>query len=100
MLRWLAGFGLDVELARETDLLLIGDSNVQETREVVQFAFHVCVPEIRITLATAPEDIAEPAEFVGDFQRLLHLCGGECEDLGVATRGCAMRVARMGEEVG
>ena len=54
----------------------------------------------RVTFAAAPEDVAFAAEFLGDFQRLLHLGGGEGEHVGVAARGGAVHVARMNKEVG
>ena len=84
MLGRLLRLRLDVELAREADLLGVVDGHVQEAGEVLELALHVGVPQILVAFAAAPERVAGAAELLGDFERLLHLRGGEGERLGVA----------------
>ena len=48
---------------------------------------------ILVAFATAPEGVADAAEFVRDFEGLLHLGGGVGEDLGVAAGGGAVHEA-------
>ena len=73
---------------------------MQEAGQVVQLALHVGVEQGLVALAPAPEDVARAAELLGDLQGLLHLRGGEGEDVGVAARGRAVHVARVAEQVG
>ena len=61
---------LDQELAGEADLLLVLDCEMEEPREMVEFAFQVGVVEVRVTLTAAPEDVVLAAELLGDFERL------------------------------
>ena len=100
MLRRFLGLRLDVELAFEPDLLFVIHGQVQEFGEVIQLAFHVRVPQRRVTFASAPEHVTGAAQFVRDFQRLLHLRGGKGEGVGVATGGRAMHEPRIGEQIG
>ena len=95
MLGRFLGLRLDVELAFEADLLLVIDGHVQELGEMFQLALHVGVQQRGVTFAAAPEDVADAAEFVRDFHRLLHLGGGIGEDVGIAARGRAVHEARI-----
>ena len=96
----LFGLGLDVELALEADFLGVVDGHVQELGEVVELALHVGVPEVLITFAAAPEDVAGAVELLGDFERFLHLRRGVGKDVGVAAGGRAVHVARVAEQIG
>ena len=42
----LLGLGLDVELAREADLLGVVDGHVQEAGQMIELALHVGVPQV------------------------------------------------------
>ena len=99
MLGRLLRLGLDVELAREADLLGVVDGHVEEAGEVVELALHVGVPEILVAFAAAPEGVACAAEFLGDFERLLHLRRGEGEHVGVRAGGRAVHEAAVAEQV-
>jgi hypothetical protein len=94
------GFGLDIELALEADGLLVVGGQVQEQAEVIQFAFHIRVPEAGVTLAPAPEHVTGAVQFVGDLEGFLDLSGGVGERLGVATGGGPMHETRMGKQAG
>ena len=100
MLGRLFRLGLDVELAGEADLLGVVDGHVEEAGEVLELALHVGVPQILVAFAAAPERVAPAAEFLGDFERLLHLRGGEGERLGVRAGRRAVHVAAVAEQVG
>ena len=91
---------LDVELALEADLFGVVDGHVEELGEMIELALHVGVPQILVAFAAAPEHVAVAAEFLGHFERLLHLGGGVGKGLGVAARGRAVHVARIAEEIG
>ncbi len=93
-------FRLDQELAREADLLGVVDRQVHEPGHVVQFPLHVGVEKILVSLASAPEHIVHAAQFLGDLEALLHLCGGEGKRVGVAAGRGAVHVARIAEQVG
>ena len=60
----LLGLGLDVELAREADLLGVVDRHVHEAGQVIELALHVGVPEVLIAFAAAPEDVAHAAQLL------------------------------------
>ena len=100
VLRRFLWFRLDEKLALEADGFLVVHRHVQEFREMFLFALEVGVEQGRVTLASAPKDVARAAEFVRDFERLLHLRGGEREHVGIATRGRAVHVTRIGKEIG
>ena len=100
MLGRLLGLRLDVELAFKSELLLVIHRHVEKHGEMVHFAFEVRVEQRAVTLASAPENITFTVEFVGDFQRLLHLRCGVGKHVRVATGGRAMDVARMREQTG
>ena len=91
---------LDQELAGEADLLLVVDGQVEELGQVVQLALQVGVAEVRVAFAAAPEDVVLAAEFLGDFEGLLHLGRGVGEDVGVAAGGRPVDEARVAEQVG
>ena len=96
-LLWL---GLNVELSRVADLFLVIDGHVKEASEVIEFTFHVGVPESGISLATTPEGVVLTTEFMGDFHCLLHLGGGMGIDIGIRAGGCAMKESRIAKEAG
>src|ERR1041385_6806433 len=98
MFGWLLRLGFDVELALKADLLLVLDGHVEETAEVIEFAFDVGVPKRGIAFAATPKDIACAAEFVGNLDGFFDLRGGVSEDVGIASGGCAMHITRMGKE--
>src|SRR6266496_4506094 len=66
-------FRFDEKLSAEADLFLVLDRDVEELRQVIEFALEVGVVEIRITFAAAPEDVILAAKFLGYFQTLLDL---------------------------
>ena len=88
---------LDQELTLEADALGVIDRQVQERSKVVLFAFQIGVEQRLVALAPAPENIVLAAEFLGDFERLLHLRGGIGEDVGVGIRGGAGKKPRIAE---
>ncbi len=94
------GFGFDVELAVVLDGFFVGDGHVEERGQVVEFPFHVGIPEGGIAFASAPEDVAFAVEFLGDFEAFFDLGGGVGEDIGVTAGGGAVHEARVGEEAG
>ena len=96
----LLGLGLDVELALESDLLLVVDGHLEEAGEVIEFALHVGVPEGGVAFAATPEGVSLATEFVGDFHRLLHLGRGVGVDIGVGAGGRSVEEAGIGEEAG
>jgi len=73
---------------------------MQEGGQMIQLPLHVGVPEGLIAFASAPEHVARAVQFLGDFEGLLDLGGGESEPVGGATGGRAVDVARMAEQVG
>ena len=92
--------GLEIELAAEADFPGVIDRQVHEGGQVLELALHVGVPEALVSFAAAPEHVALPAQFLGHFQGLFDLGGGEGEGVGVATGGRAVHVARIAEQVG
>ena len=78
-------FWFEEELTCEADRPGVLMSHVHEAGEVIEFAFHVGVEEIVVTLTAAPENVVFAAEFVRDFNRLLHLSGSVGKYVGVAT---------------
>ena len=98
MLGWFFRFRFDIELPVESDFLFVLHCHVQERREMVHLPFEIGVQQSGITFASAPENITFTVEFVGDFQRLLHLRRGVSEHVRVATGGRAVDVARMREQ--
>ena len=92
---WLLRFRLDVERALEADLFFVVHSHVEKFCQVVDLALHVGIPECRVAFASAPEDIAFAAEFMRDFERLLHLRGGVGEDVGVRACRRAVEESRI-----
>ena len=94
------GLGLDVEGAFEADGFFVRDSHVKEFGEMLDFAFEIGVEQSGIAFAAAPENVAFAAEVVSDFESFLHLSPGVGEDVGVATCGCAVHVARVDEKAG
>ena len=70
--------------------------------QTIEFAFEIGVPERHVAFAAAPEDVVGAAEFLGHFDRLLHLGCGEGELLAwlkenkqVDGRGVEMEGARV-----
>ena len=61
VLRRLLGLGLDVELPGEANFLCVVDRHVEEAGQMIEFALHVGVPEILISLAASPEGVAGAA---------------------------------------
>ena len=96
----LLGLRLEIELAGEADLLGVIDGHVHEGGQMLDLALHVGVPQALIALASAPERVALPAEFLRHFEGLLHLGRGEGEGVGVAACGGAVHVTRIAEQVG
>lgn len=99
MLGRLFRFWFEQELAGEADRLGMLMSHVHEAGEVVEFAFHVGVEEVVVTLAAAPEDVVLAAEFVRDFNRLLHLSGSVGKHVSVAAGRRSVHEPRVGEHV-
>src|SRR5262249_42404142 len=66
--------------------------------QVFQFAFHISIPERGITFTAAPENVTFRTQFMSCFHRLLHLCGGVSEYLGIWAGGCSMRKPRVGKK--
>ncbi len=100
VLGWLFGFGFDVELAFEADFLFVIDGKLEEQSHVVQLAFHIGIEKGVIAFASAPEDVAGAAEFLGQFHRLFDLAGGVGEDVGVGVCARPGHKARVREGVG
>ncbi len=67
---------------------------------MVELALHVGVPQVLVAFAAAPERVAAAAEFLGDFERFLHLRGGKGERVGVRAGRGAVHVAAVAEQVG
>lgn len=92
--------GFDEELAGESDLHFVVVGEVEELREVIEFAFHVGVQERTVAFATAPEHIVFASEFFGHFQGLFDLSGRKGEDVGIARSRGTVNVTLVAEEVG
>ena len=76
------------------------DRHVQERAQVVEFALDVGVPKCRVAFASAPEDIALATKLVSDLNGLLGLRSGVGKGVGIAARGGAVHVARVGKQAG
>ena len=94
------GFGFEEELSFEADGFGVVAGEVHEAGEVVEFAFHVGVPGAHVAFTAAPEDIVFTAEFVGDFDGLFYLSGGESEHVGVGAGGGTVHETGVGKQVG
>ena len=90
---------LEQKLAFETDLLGIVDGQMHEFGKMIEFTLHVGVEKVVIALATAPEDVVFATQFLGDFQRLLYLCGRKREHISVACRCSTMHEARVRKHI-
>jgi len=65
-----ARFGFEEELKGVALLLLVLDGHAIERRHVVAFLFEVRVQEGLVTLATAPKDVIQASELVGNVLRM------------------------------
>ena len=66
---------------------------------MVELPLHVGVEQRGVAFAAPPERVAGAAELVGDLHGLLHLRGGEGEDVEVGAGGRPVHVARIAEQV-
>src|SRR2546428_2562203 len=98
MLGRLFGLRLNIEFPFEPVFLFIISRHVEKPGKMLQFTFHVGVPQCRIPLAPAPKNISFTAKFVSNFHGLFYLgrCVGEC--VCVTTRCRAMHITRMSKE--
>ena len=85
--------GLDVELPCEADLLGVVDRHVEETAPDGRVRASCRCSRGSDSLRGHPRTCSLAAEFVGDFQRLLHLGGRVGEDVGVGAGGGTVHVA-------
>ena len=92
------GLGLDVELALETDSMLVIDGEMKEPGEVASFPLHVGVDDRPVAFASSPEDVTLAAEPMGRFQRGLDLRRRMTEDVDQRAGPGAGGVPLMGEE--
>src|SRR3954468_12247856 len=100
MLGGLLWLGLDIELPPKADLLFVIDSHLQESAEMIEFAFDIGVPQSRIAFATAPKNIPSPAEFVGDFESFLYLRSRVGKHIRVATCRGPMTITGVYKKTG
>ena len=62
MLRRLLGLWLKQELPLKSNLLRIVDRHVHKRGQVVEFAFHIGIEQVLVSLATAPKHVIRAAE--------------------------------------
>lgn len=92
---WLTGLRLDVEGTLEADFLGVIHGHVKQAGEIIELALHVGIKKGGIAFAATPENIAETAELVGDFERLLYLSGSVGIDMGIGRSACTLGVTRV-----
>ena len=94
----LARLRLDVKLASEADLFRVVHGEVEQVREVIEFALHVGIKEGGVTLATTPEGVAFTAKLESAVHGCFHLSCAVGECIGVRRGAGTLRVTRVGEQ--
>jgi hypothetical protein len=91
--------GLDQQLAREADLVLVLDDEMQEPSELRLLAREIRVEERVVALTAAPQHVVLAAQALRDLQHVLDLGSGIGEHRWIRVGGCAGLVAGVAEQV-